>query len=276
MMKKALEKFKMLKKPQKACFILEVVLGILTITVGILFIIRVQWLYNTYKDIYAHPYSTATIWEAFYPIMAVVIVWGIVLIAAGVMSIIFPQEKRFRYKGALADNIRELEAKLPKEPVEGAEVEYAIIKEKKRNRLIGFIVSLVITLICCVFAYCYLLNPKNFVGTTTAELMSEMAKCMEHIAPFIVISFATAVLVFTLNEIWAKQEYESLKYVLKSAKMDLRPLPRRKISNKGLWIIRGVVLVAAVTFIVAGIFNGGAAEALKKAVAICKECIGIG
>ncbi len=276
MMKKALEKFKMLTKPQKACFILESALGVLTIAVGILFIIRVQWLYNTYKDILDHPYTPETIWNAFYPIMAVVIVWGVVLIAAGVMSIIFPHEKRFRYKGALADNIRELEAKLPKEPVEGAEVEYGIIKEKKRNRLIGFIVSLTITVICCVFAYCYLLNKKNFVGTTTEELMSEMVRCMEHIAPFIVISFSTAVIVFALNEIWAKQEYESLKYVLKAAKEDLRPLPKRKINNRGLWIIRGVVLIAAVTFIIAGIFNGGAAEALKKAVAICKECIGIG
>jgi len=278
MMKALIEKFKMLTPAKKACFIIEAVLGLLTIVVGVLFIVRVQWLFATYRGTMDdHPYTPETIWAAFSPIMAIVILWGILLVTAGVLSYVFPhEERRWRYKGAKADNIRELEAKLPKEPVVGMEIEYSLIKKYKTRRLIGFIVSLVITAACAGLSYGYLLNKNNFVETATIPLMQEMAKCMEHVLPFVVISFATAVIVFALNELWAKLEYESLKAVLKASQNDLRPLPRRKLNDISVWIIRGVILVMAITFIVAGILNGGAAEALKKAVAICKECIGIG
>lgn len=275
-MKVFFEKFRMLTRAQKVCFILEAVFGLLTVVVGILFIARVQWLYATYKDELAHPYTPETIWKAFAPIMAIVIVWGLMLIAVGVLSIIYPHEKRFRYQGARADNIRELEAKLPKEAVAGLEVEYAIIEKQRRNRLIGFIVSLAISIVCAVFVFMYLLNKNNFVGSNVEELINEIAKCMEHIVPFIVISFATSCIVVALNEIWAKKEFESLKCVLKAAKINQRPLPRKTLDKKIVWVIRGIVLVAAVSFIILGIFNGGAAEALKKAINICKECIGIG
>jgi hypothetical protein len=32
----------------------------------------------------------------------------------------------------------------------------------------------------------------------------------------------------------------------------------------------------AVAFLILGIFNGGAEDVLKKAIAICTECIGLG
>ena len=41
-------------------------------------------------------------------------------------------------------------------------------------------------------------------------------------------------------------------------------------------ILRGVILILSLTFIVIGIFNGGMADVLGKAVRICTECIGLG
>ena len=40
--------------------------------------------------------------------------------------------------------------------------------------------------------------------------------------------------------------------------------------------VRGVVLAAAITFIIIGITNGGMTDVLAKAVKICTECIGLG
>lgn len=43
-----------------------------------------------------------------------------------------------------------------------------------------------------------------------------------------------------------------------------------------LLIARSIVLVAAICFIVLGMFNGGVQDVLTKAIAICTECIGLG
>ncbi len=43
-----------------------------------------------------------------------------------------------------------------------------------------------------------------------------------------------------------------------------------------LWSVRGVILATAIVFIVVGIFNGGMADVLGKAIRLCTECIGLG
>lgn len=47
-------------------------------------------------------------------------------------------------------------------------------------------------------------------------------------------------------------------------------------SLKKPWILRGILLLAAVVFILLGVMNLGARDVLYKAIAICTECIGLG
>ena len=56
----------------------------------------------------------------------------------------------------------------------------------------------------------------------------------------------------------------------------IKPYIPQKAEVITLWAARGVVLVAAITFIVVGIVNGGANDVFIKAINICTECIGLG
>lgn len=50
----------------------------------------------------------------------------------------------------------------------------------------------------------------------------------------------------------------------------------QKCSCKYLRILRLAMIVLAFVLIILGVFNGGAEDVLKKAIAICTECIGLG
>lgn len=56
----------------------------------------------------------------------------------------------------------------------------------------------------------------------------------------------------------------------------IKPYIPQKAEVITLWVTRSIVLVAAITFIVVGIVNGGASDVFIKATKICFECIGIG
>ncbi len=69
-------------------------------------------------------------------------------------------------------------------------------------------------------------------------------------------------------------------------RVEIKNAPKKRIqggqiaqnprSEKSLLGIRLTLLVLAVTFIIIGIFNGGMADVLYKAINICTECIGLG
>ena len=48
------------------------------------------------------------------------------------------------------------------------------------------------------------------------------------------------------------------------------------MTSKKVWLLRGIIFVAAVAMIIIGVANGEARTVLQKAVNICLECIGIG
>ena len=62
----------------------------------------------------------------------------------------------------------------------------------------------------------------------------------------------------------------------------LEAAPKREVVEKPkkntrvIFAVRAAVLVIAAVFIVIGALNGGLADVLAKAIAICTECIGLG
>lgn len=256
---------------------LEIALGALTVILGILFIVQCQILYHTNKEAMGgHPYTYDAIWKAFAPILAVVVVFGVLLIANGVLSIIFPETGRWRFQRSNQDTLSLLESRLPKDAPEGCESVYSSIKKEQKTRKIAYYISLGLCLVCIFMISCYMFNAKNFSHTESEALIEEAISCMEHVLPFVIIGFACVFISFGIGEISAKRELNYVKTALKSAKGGIKPEPKKGLDKTGIWLIRGLVLVVAIAFIAGGIFNGGAQEMLHKAVNLCSECLGLG
>ena len=79
------------------------------------------------------------------------------------------------------------------------------------------------------------------------------------------------------------RETVAVKAALAAGKGIAKPAEKVNVDKKKLtedprivWGIRGLILAVGVLFIVLGIFNGGMADVLGKAIRICTECIGLG
>lgn len=76
-----------------------------------------------------------------------------------------------------------------------------------------------------------------------------------------------------------KREIDALKSLLVIANTDVPDTKQEQTADKTPLfanLVRIGIITAAVAFIVLGIFNGGMADVLGKAVNLCKECIGLG
>ena len=58
--------------------------------------------------------------------------------------------------------------------------------------------------------------------------------------------------------------------------LGIRPGPETAPQPKNMQPLRIILVIAAIGFIIAGVFNGSARDVLYKAINICTECVGLG
>lgn len=122
--------------------------------------------------------------------------------------------------------------------------------------------------VCAVPCLLYLLNREHFASWDLEHVMGQM---LLHVAPWVAAAFAIALAASFACGRNVQREIETLKGQEKKSSPQL-PAPRR--IPLGVWRIG--LGVAAITFIVLGVMNGGLRDVLVKAVNICTECIGLG
>ena len=94
---------------------------------------------------------------------------------------------------------------------------------------------------------------------------------------FIALVFCITLSIITRTS--QKSEIDYLKQAIAlgaTAPKKTTDLVKTKKETVVLWCARGVILALAIVFIVVGIFNGGMADVLGKAIRLCTECIGLG
>ena len=143
------------------------------------------------------------------------------------------------------------------------------------NRKVTKILSCVFSAIFFISAIVYFAMCKNF---TIENLNGDVILALAGVLPLSLLGVLSHIPYMYFAEKSAKIELD----LLKAAVADGAPIAKAGVlgeteSEKTAVLIgRIVVAVVAITFVILGIFNGGMADVLAKAIKICTECIGLG
>lgn len=267
-------------------------LSLLTVTVGILFIVQACGIYADAGYVQGG-YTPAAIGTRFLYICAPFFIWIAAIIAGFVLSIVYPVQPK---KSALSNNplaLKRLTSKIPEGSGEGYD---ANLKTVKKERLTRFITAVTLAAICgaCIIISCiYLFNKNNFIGTTNNDAMLTMFKV---VGPCLLASLLCAVVAVIVTKFSIKKELNTVKSLISNGKgapvrTDMQNpvdtfadkvraktavLTNKKMLNIIRICVCSAIAVLSVVFIILGIFNGGIYAVWLKAKEICTECIGLG
>ena len=267
-------------------------LSLLTVTVGILFIVQACGIFADAGYVQGG-YTRETIGVRFLYICAPFFIWIAAIITGFVLSVVYPVSPK---KSVASNNtlaLKRLTSKIPEGSGAGYEANLNTVKSERLMRFIVAISLAVIFIVCIIISSIYLFNRGNFRGVSNNEAMFNMFKV---VGQCLLLALISSIVAVALTKFSVKMELNAVKSLIANgkgapARTDMQnPVDKfadkvraktAVLTNKKTsFIIRisvvGVIAALAVTFIILGIFNGGMHAVWLKAKEICTECIGLG
>ncbi len=258
------------EKLRKVHLIYGIVLSCIVVLTGICFIAACLHIYNSGM----RPFTRESISEHFMSILAPVILC-IVGVIGGMVISFFPLEKP-KLKGFIDTGaiLNKMSSKIDISKCD--EDTRAKIQKERKLRLYTNIFCIDAIVVCTVISLIYALNKNNFPAIS---INSEMVDAMLFIIPCVIVGLGAIYATVLIRNASYVRELALVKKALTTAKASnsgQRSVVSGQKNEKILLGARLSLLVIAVTFIIVGIFNGGMADVLQKAINICTECIGLG
>lgn len=220
-------------------------------------------------DIYAsgpRSYSAEAIVLRFQRI-AIPVCIGVIGISGGIaLNLLLPvQEKRSKGSASAEDIMMRLRRKVDIPPV----------KKEMRLRLVLRMGTAILFAALMVYPLIYFLTPGNF---TVSELNTDVVRAiMVALVPAIAGLVLCWVCRMLVHSSFRREAAVYKKALAEGHKLSANgPETTRPCCCRTLGAVRAMIAVIALVFIIIGICNGGAEDVLKKAIAICTECIGLG
>ena len=128
--------------------------------------------------------------------------------------------------------------------------------------------------LCMVPVLIYMTNGDHFPNGDLEQVMGQFAI---HVFPWIILGLACLIVSAILQGRSIRREYDAIMARIKEEKAaGIKAEPKAAAPARNLNGLRIAILVLAVVFIVAGIFNGSMTAVVNKAIRICTECVGLG
>ena len=245
-----------------------IVLSVALIVTGILLMISCVNIYRSGS----RPFTPDSISAAFSKIEAVVWVSCGVVALGVILNILAPAEQsRPRAVRDGKVTLARLQSKLNTDLCDPALVALIRKEEKLRARL------RITAILACVAvaspAVVYALDRDHFGADYNAAVL---AACL-WILPTVLVCMGICVAFLYLEDAGIARQTGHVKSALAKTGVTV---PCDKVTKSPcsltVRIVRAVVAVVAIAFIAVGVFNGGMADVLSKAINICTECIGLG
>ena len=247
-----------------------IVLSALLVVVGILLIISCVSIYL----IGNRPFTPENIGAAFARIQIPVYIVLVAVVAVVALHLVWPPEKE-KAKGNINPRklLATLTARLDRAACDEASLT-AIDKERDFRRVI-WIAAAVSGTVAAVPAFVYLLNFAHF----TDDLNNSVLAAALFIIPSLLVGGGLSIAAVYLTDASIKRQIEALKKAIASGARKASAPQTAEEKPRRNWVVFGIrmaVLALAAAFLLAGIFGGGMADVLAKAINICTECIGLG
>ncbi len=151
------------------------------------------------------------------------------------------------------------------------------MKEERRRQRIIFWAGWLCFLLCMVPIGIYVSNGEHFPDGNLEKMIASLAL---HVFPWIVLGLGCLTVSTVLQEKSILRETEAARLQIKEEKASgIQPEPKADKSKKGLKakrVLQVIVAIAALVFLIMGVFNGSAKAVHTKAANICTECVGLG
>lgn len=140
---------------------------------------------------------------------------------------------------------------------------------QKRLQAAGWVIFAV----CMVPVAIYVANGEHFPG----DLESMFYGLIRVLLPWTAAGIGALAVTSAMAEKHVLRETEAAKAQLAQERAEgVRTPVEAPAGGKSRRAVQAVVLVAAIVFIVLGVFNQSARDVLYKAITICTECVGLG
>lgn len=259
-----------MKKWNKTYKIVTIVITVISILMGIAFLVQTLRIYTAKND---PIYSRELVGNHLLQILFVIILWIIAVIVGVVFAFLSHPNETKLIKTTHITKLNNIMKLLPQldETNEAGQV----LKKELLKRKIAWYICLVLLVVCLLMSSLYLFNVKHFEynGNPTKQIIDMVI----HILPWIIGGLVVLCIGTIYEEFCAKRAIPYAKSLLsQKGKKEKKVVVESKKKLLILNITRGVILVAAITLIIVGALTGGADGVLQKAINICTECIGLG
>lgn len=244
--------------------------------VGALFIWQV---WSIFRSAPASPYTVASITAAFSKIAVFVWLW----VAAVVFGAFLPKQAQEKLKADVSTKIqiKILQKRLPLD-----EEEQGAIKSMERFRLAMLCSTIIVWIVVFIVGICFLAD-SSYTPRFDKEFFQEHNALVDRIICFVpwviggvLVSIVCAIKIEKsriLQIVLMKNMFVEKVKIGKIEKNTTDGVKKNAEKSENTYPIVRIVLGAiGVVYVVIGIFNGGMADVLEKAVKICTQCIGLG
>lgn len=261
-------------KLEKAKFFLSVILSAVLITAAVWFIVSCISIYR--NDEYPH-FSRESVAGHLKNVAPISLISIALAIACGVVSL-FAKEPKIRSIPIRKKTLLKIFKDKLSDFSTSDEHNTLERRERKRRKSI-ILISLSVSIVFVTVALIFVLDPSRY---TLDDVNTDIAYSAVIAMISVILTFAVcyAASVFLDKSYVAelqktKEEIKRLRLTsISDEEYEIRSL--RKNEGHTVALVRVTVIAVAIAFIIAGIFNGGMADVLGKAVRICTECIGLG